>query len=525
MEERERPAAGQAEERLDMAPGRFTVAAEAASMPLLFCDGTDAERPILFVNDGCLALSGHAREDILGKPFAILTASPTDALICTEIDAAFKGGDRPTNVQLRRKDGSEFLAAIYVAPTSDEQGKVVQYCVSLFDLSGQVQQTERDIAVLHTLHTLCANTPGFIAITTGPDHKFTFANASYHALIDRGPVLGRTVGEVMPELVDQGIIVLLDRVYTSGEPFVGKNVEMSFGDGPHEQARRHLLDFVYQPVRDSRDVIIGIFCEGHDVTDRVAAEERVQVLQRELIHASRVNAMSTMAATLAHELNQPLTAISNYAAACRAILASGDGTDSLDRALIEVGEGARRAGDIIRRLREMTLGRATPREEFDLGEAVEESLALVRAGACEGTVIAFQRPPSVFVDADRVQIQQVIMNLTRNACEATPSSAGRVTVSILVEGKEARVAVDDSGPGVSSEAAARLFEWGDSTKPRGTGIGLSISRTIVEAHQGRIWHEAGHDPGTRFCFTLPILKARQTRRDARLAGAESGSES
>jgi len=506
MEEREPPADRQAEERIEVPPEPLTVAAEASRMPLLFCDVQEPGHPIIFVNDGFLTLTGYARDEILGKPFDVLMAAPADARAGAQIEAAFRGeGDQPATIQCRRQDHTEFLASIYISPTLDKQGRVVRYCASLFDLTGQVRQSERDILALHTLYE---NTPGFIAIVTGPDHRFTFVNASYRALIDR-PVLGRTVEEALPELAEQGLVVLLDHTYATGEPFVGKDIELSLGGGPSGTTKRLLLDFVYQPVRDSRNVVTGIFCAGQDVTERAAAEERVQVLQRELIHASRVNAMSTMAATLAHELNQPLTAISNYAAACRAILASGDGTDSLDRALIEVGEGARRAGDIIRRLREMTLGRATQREQFDLGEAVEESLALVRAGACLGNVIEFHRPAAIFVNADRVQIQQVIMNLLRNACEAAETAAAaRVTISIWKEGHEVRVAVDDPGPGVSAEAAERLFEWGDSTKPEGTGIGLSISRTIIEAHQGRIWHEAGHDPETRFCFTLPILEGQ-----------------
>jgi two-component system, LuxR family, sensor kinase FixL len=490
---------------MEVPPDPLTAAAEASRMPLLFCEAQAPGHPIIFVNDGLLALTGYPRAEILGERFDVLMAAPDDARACGQIDAAFGGeGEQPATILCRRKDGTEFLASIYISPTLDEQGKVVRYCASLFDLTGQVSQSERDVLALHTLYE---NTPGFIAIVTGPDHRFTFVNASYRALIDR-PVLGRTVEEALPELAEQGLVELLDRTYATGEPFVGKDVELSLGSGPGGPMKRLLLDFVYQPVRDSRNVVTGIFCAGQDVTDRAAAEERVQVLQRELIHASRVNAMSTMAATLAHELNQPLTAISNYAAACRAIVASGEATESLDRALVGVGEGARRAGDIIRRLREMTLGRATRPEEFDLGAAVEESLALVRAGACLGNVIEFHRPAEIIVNADRVQIQQVIMNLVRNACEAAGTTGARVAVTILVEGREARVAVDDAGPGVSPEAAERLFEWGDSTKPEGTGIGLSISRTIIEAHHGRIWHDADRAPGTRFCFTLPIAQAQ-----------------
>ena len=495
-------AAEQTVARFQAALGPFVVAAETTRMPMIFCNAKEPGRPIIFANDSFIALSGYARDEILGQPFNFLMDCPTDARACADVEAGFSGADGATaQIECRRKDGSLFLAAIYTSPVRDHQGEIVQYFASFVDLSGHVHQSQRATSALHTLYE---NTPGYIAITEGPAHTFTFANAAYLALVGHTSILGRTVATVMPELAEQGFIALLDGVYTSGEPFVGKNVAVNFEHSPGGGPVLRFLDFVYQPVCDSQGVVTGIFCEGQDVTDHAAAKERVAALQGELIHACRVNAMSTMAATMAHELNQSLTAISNYAAACRSILAAGGSTDTLDRALVAVGEGSRRAGDIIRRLRDMTLGRVTRREQFDLAEAIEESLALVRAGACQGGAIEFDRSTNILVEADRVQIQQVIVNLTRNACEATDPANVRVRVSIAVEGDEVRLAVDDSGPGVAPEAAERLFEWADSTKPEGTGIGLSISRTIIEAHHGKIWHDAEHEPATRFCFTLPI---------------------
>jgi two-component system sensor kinase FixL len=521
-EKRTQAAAEQEVARFASALGPFVVAAETTRMPMVFSNAREAGNPLIFANDSFLALCGYARDEVLGQPFDFLMVSPADPRARAEIAAGFSGEDDGSiRVECRRKDGGTFLAAIYTSPVRDRHGDIVQHFASFVDLTAQVERSRRDASALHTPYE---NAPGFIAITEGPDHVFGFANASYLQLVGHRNILGRKVADVMPELDEQGVIGWLDRVYATGEPYVGKNVPVRIQRKEGEDWELRCLDFVYQPVRDADQAITGIFCQGQDVTDHAVAEERVLVLQAELIHLCRVSAMSAMAMTLAHELNQPLTAISNYVAACRCILASGDGMETLDEALVAVGKSARRAGEIIRRLRDMTQGRTTPRERFDLNEAVAEALALVRAGASQGGQIVFIPGASVQVDADRVQIQQVVMNLARNACEAASSAEdARVTVSIAVNGGQAIVSVDDLGAGVTPKAAGMLFEWADSTKPDGMGFGLSISRTIIEAHHGRIWHDSEHEGGTRFSFSLPISGPldSQHRFDDRLSKAEA----
>lgn len=322
-------------------------------------------------------------------------------------------------------------------------------------------------------------------------------------------VVGKTVAEAMPEVVDQNIVKLLDDVYTTGKPFIGESVVIKLQQTPDAPPQQRYVDFIYQPVRNAADQITGLFCEGHDVTEQKHAMDEILTLQSELVHLSRVSAMGTMATTLAHELNQPLAAISNYMAGCRRLI--GEGTpnhDALDQGLKAIGESSARAGAIIRRLRDMTKKGTTQREIFDLNEAVGESLELVRLGACEGVTIDENGTGAIHVDADRVQIQQVIMNLARNGCETVATKkGGRVSVSTILKGNRVVVSVADDGPGVPREIAQNLFGGVESTKPAGMGVGLSICRTIVEAHNGNIWLEKSNANGSDFCFSLPVIEA------------------
>lgn len=470
---------------------------------MVFTNAREPDDPIVFANDSFLALTGYARDEVLAQPVRFLMAHPEDLPQGEPASAAFCGEDREyPPVECLRRDGSPFLAAIYCSPVPDRDGVLIQHFMSFVDLSGHVERSRRDASALHTLYE---NTPGFIAITEGPGHRFTFANAAYQHLLGRRELIGRTVIEVMPEFIEQGFVAMLDRVYATGRPYVGTNLTVRLQSASTGEWGERILDLVFQPVRSGDDAVVGIFCEGQDVTERAAADARVVALQAELIHLSRVSAMGTMATTLAHELNQPLTAISNYAAACRRMVAQGAGREPLEQALTAVSEAALRAGEVIRRLRDMTDKRTPQRERFDLAPALEEALTIVRAGACQNVLIQQSGASDVQVEADRVQIQQVLMNLARNACEAIPAGdGGHVRVTVSVEGDEAIVSVEDSGPGVPAEAVEDLFEWGDSSKPEGMGVGLSISRTIIEAHAGRIWHVVGMDKGARFSFSLPL---------------------
>jgi two-component system, LuxR family, sensor kinase FixL len=245
-----------------------------------------------------------------------------------------------------------------------------------------------------------------------------------------------------------------------------------------------------------------------DLTDQQLTETRLKELQSEVTHMSRYTALGEMASTLAHEINQPLTAISNYLRGSQRLLDRIDGeqTPLLRDALGKAADQALRAGHIIRRLREFVSRGESDRRIENLAKLIEEASTLALVGAREaGIAVSFRLDPKVdLVLADRIQIQQVLVNLIRNAMESMIEGAEerRLDIASTGAGDVVEVSVADTGPGLAPEVAAHLFQPFVTTKHKGMGLGLSICRTIVEAHGGKIWVDGRPGGGTVFRFTL-----------------------
>jgi two-component system, LuxR family, sensor kinase FixL len=248
-----------------------------------------------------------------------------------------------------------------------------------------------------------------------------------------------------------------------------------------------------------------------DLTERQQTEARLQELQSELVHISRLTAMGEMASTLAHELNQPLSAIANYLQGTRRLLAKGGEENSamMREAMDKAADQAVRAGQIIRRLRDFVSRGESERRVESVTKLVEEASALALVGVKDlGIRVTFRFDPAVdLVLADRVQIQQVLLNLIRNAVEAMDGADKReLVISVAPFDKtHVKISVEDSGCGIAPDIVEQLFQPFVTTKRQGMGVGLSISRTIVEAHGGRIWVEARPGGGTAFHFTLTAV--------------------
>jgi two-component system sensor kinase FixL len=248
-----------------------------------------------------------------------------------------------------------------------------------------------------------------------------------------------------------------------------------------------------------------------DLTERQQTEARLQELQSELVHISRLTAMGEMASTLAHELNQPLSAIANYLRGSRRLLegVNDEKTVAMRDVLDKAADQAMRAGQIIRRLRDfVSRGEGEQRVE-SITKLVEEASALALVGVKDrGIRVQFQfNPGTDLVLADRVQVQQVLLNLILNAMDAMESSPTRELVVAIspADGNQVKISVADTGSGIAPEIAEQLFQPFITTKRHGMGIGLSISRAIVEAHNGRIWVEPNPSGGTIFHFTLAVV--------------------
>ncbi len=246
-----------------------------------------------------------------------------------------------------------------------------------------------------------------------------------------------------------------------------------------------------------------------DITERQTAHERLQELQSELLRTSRLSAMGQMASALAHELNQPLTAVINYVQACRRMM-GGDAPqfDRLQEVMDKAVAQASRAGQIIQRMRQFIQKGETEHQLEDINKVVEEASALALVGARESGILVRMElsaglPP---LTLDRIQIQQVVLNLVRNATEALAGCKRRELAIRTGQPSDAAVMVEvaDTGPGLNEGVKNQLFQPFVTTKPKGMGLGLSISRSIIEAHGGRLQGGANPDGGVTFRFSLPI---------------------
>jgi two-component system sensor kinase FixL len=327
-----------------------------------------------------------------------------------------------------------------------------------------------------------------------------------------------------------------------------------FGYAPHEVVEKAPIDFIAPEARDEarartgdagehRYESIGLRKDGssfpaefyeqtvdyhgapmqvgivRDLTAQKQADERLRELELELLHASRVTDMGQLAAALAHELTQPLTAVANYVHACRLLLGSGRLDDlrihQTRDLLNRVNDQALHAGKIIHRLREFVAKRETRRQIEPAAALVEEASALALISARQnGVKASLALATTAEVEVDRVQIQQVLVNLIRNAVEAMAASERKdMEVRAVATGGSVEISVSDTGEGLAPHVAERLFQPFTSTKNQGMGLGLSVCRAIVEAHEGRIWCEPNAGGGTIFRFTLPAV------REQRLASA------
>ncbi|NCP12678.1 MAG: PAS domain-containing protein [Sphingomonadales bacterium] len=247
---------------------------------------------------------------------------------------------------------------------------------------------------------------------------------------------------------------------------------------------------------------VRIFGTKQDITSEKAALEQMQALQSELIHLSRASAIGAMTSTLAHELSQPLAALSNYLSTARRMAVREGISRDFNECIGGALETTHRAANIIRSVRAMTKANDSKKESIALSSLVEETLVLATAGVTDLTV-SCDIDPELIVFADRIQIQQVLINLIHNACDAAAGGPCRIGIKATPKNSHVEIRVNDEGPGIPQAIIAEVFEAFTSAKSSGLGLGLSISRTIVEAHGGKISATNLPDRGASVCFTLP----------------------
>ncbi|MGZ6022230.1 MAG: two-component system sensor histidine kinase NtrB [Rhizomicrobium sp.] len=318
-------------------------------------------------------------------------------------------------------------------------------------------------------------------------------------------VIGHSIKMLMPAPYHDEHDGYLEHYVSTGEKHIigiGREVQGRRKDGSIFPMNLSVGEGV---IRGER-IFLGIIT---DISDRLSRERRILDLQSEMLHVSRLTDMGQVAAGLAHELNQPLTAILNYTNAGLDI-ADERGDDELKSVFGKVAEQASRAGNIIRRLRAFIEKRGPNRTDEDITRTIDEAIRLGQINAAERgiklRVLFEQGLPNVSID--RVQIQQVLINLMKNAAEAMERSDRReLTVTISRVAPElVQVSVADTGPGISDDMTEKLFQPFVTTKAAGMGMGLSICRGIIEAHGGRLWLESNPGGGATFRFNVPVAQ-------------------
>jgi PAS domain S-box-containing protein len=285
--------------------------------------------------------------------------------------------------------------------------------------------------------------------------------------------------------------------------------EVSHAEWYSRARGRQYLALTYTPLRLDSDRVDAALVIVRDLTDQMLASEALQQAHADLAHISRVTTMGELTASLAHEINQPIAAAITNANACLRWLAPAhpDLEEAREAASRMVKDGTR-AAEIISRIRLMFKKGVPRREPVDVNEVIQEMIGLLRNEAARYSIpiraeLASGLPK---VEADRVQLQQVFMNLMLNGIDAMKgtSAAGELTIrSERAEIDHVLVSVSDTGAGLPPHQAARIFDAFFTTKPNGTGMGLPISRSIIESHGGRLWAVANSERGASFLFTLP----------------------
>lgn len=357
------------------------------------------------------------------------------------------------------------------------------------------------------LRSILATVPDAMVVIDEAGHILSFSAAAERMFgFTEAEVLGENVSTLMPSPDRERHDSYLDNYRRTG-------VRRIIGIGRVTTAR-HRDGYTFPIELAVGEAAIGekrIFTGFiRDLTERQQTELRLQDLQSELAHVGRVSEIGTLASALAHELNQPLTAVASYCETARDILTETPDPEMLEtlrEALDDAAREAVRAGQIVRRLRDFIAYGETERNVEQLPRLINEANALALVGAREHGVEMQVRldPAATQVLVDRIQVQQVLVNLVRNAIDAMLDSPVRM-LTVRTAPPDAgfiRVSVADTGSGIGEDVAAQLFQPFVTSKESGMGIGLSICRTIVEAHGGRIWFEPGRRGGTEFHFTLP----------------------
>ena len=470
----------------------------------MFC--TWGPKHTIFYNDGFCDFLGDKHPGALGRPF-FKVWSEIRRELTPLVDRAL-GGESffMENLSLRVMRHS-FLENIWVtfsySPLLEANGSVAGIYCACHETTKMVLAERHQQAEQERLRQLFDQAPGFAAVVRGPDHVFEMANQAYLQVTGFRDIIGKPLALAFPEVVNQGLVALMGKVYATGEPFVAKSMRVMVNREPDTAPVETFLDFVYQPVADASGRVESIFIQGHEVTEQHRAEQALRDADRQ---------KDEFLATLAHELRNPLAPIRSAVH----LLASPKSNDVARQRAIHVIE--RQVGHMARLLDDLLdVARITQRRlalkpellsiETVVANAIEAARPLADTKRHELT--ACIDDPSVQLMADPVRLSQILSNLLNNASKYTDRD-GRIALEVRVNGSWLVFTVQDSGIGMSAAALENVFAMfaqEQSALERsegGLGIGLSLAKGLVELHGGTISaHSDGPGCGSRFVVRLP----------------------
>jgi two-component system sensor kinase FixL len=414
--------------------------------------------------------------------------------------------DKPLFLEVHALDGTTRSIECRMVALNDVDGTMAGVVITARDVSKREENLRSITDSAALLSAILATVPDAM-IVIDEEGLITSFSATAQSLFgySENQVMGKNVSMLMPEPHHGAHDSYLRRYLETGEKRIigiGRVVEGLRKDGslfPMELS-------VGEARTGDHRAFTGFV---RDLTEKFEAEARMQELQAELVHTSRLSAVGTLASALAHELNQPLTAIANYMAAGRDLAddCNAETMDMLREALDESAKEALRAGQIVRRLRDFVSKGEIDTQIMPLAKLINDATTLGLVGAREkGVSWSIEIEPGIDnVLADRVQIQQVMVNLMRNGIEAMEHAPiKQLAICARPCGPEqVEISVADTGHGVPDDLIGQLFQPFISTKAQGMGLGLSICRTIIEAHGGHLTVQSIAGEGTIFKFTLP----------------------
>jgi PAS domain S-box-containing protein len=478
------------------------------TMPILAWSAR-ADGNVDFVNQRWLDYTGLSAEQALGWGWA-QAFHPDDLSRLSDYWLSIIGAGEPGEIEarLRRFDGSYRWFLFRASPLRDESGTVVRWYGTNSDIEDRKQSEEALRESEQSFRLIVDGIAGLVAITspTGEVEGFNRQALTY---------FGKTVEElkgwatsdvVHPEDLPAVVTAWMRSIETTSDYDVDHRLLRADGEYRWFHARG-------LPLRDAEGRVVLWYVLLTDIDDRKRAEEALTRARAELAHVARVTSLGVLTASIAHEVNQPLSGILTNAGTCLRMLNSEppniDGARETARRTIR---DANRASDVITRLRALFRKKEATADPVDLNEAAREVIALLLSELQTNRVVLKDELADdlPLVRGDRIQLQQVILNLLRNASEAMSTVDGRPRQLLLKteshDGDQVRLTVRDSGVGFDPVIADQLFESFYTTKDDGMGIGLSVSRSIIEAHQGRLWAARNDGPGATFAFTLPGIE-------------------